>query len=163
MLDIVFRNITTDKSFKEGFFISVLNVAIDKVGFGDKTIEMSLNLVGSGRIKELNNKYRGKNKVTDVLSFPLRLASLAQGKHSIEKYDIISLGDIFICLPYAKKQARQEGIEVNKLLSRLIVHGFLHLAGYDHERTTQDAKTMSDLEDKILDKLKLNKILNPKS
>ena len=155
-MDLVFRNLTTDHTLKEGFFVDVLDAAVNEVGlpagqagFKNKKVELSLNLVGEGKIRSLNKKYRGKNKVTDVLSFGMDYKTSG-------KCDIISLGDIFICLPFAKKQARKEGIELKKELSRLVVHGFLHLLGYDHEKSSKDTKIMLGLEEKILAKLMLN-------
>ncbi len=86
---------------------------------GDITI-----VIGSERdSSDLNLRFRGKNYPTDVLSFP-----------NNEKIDNrLYLGDIFICYEVAKKQAEESGFEIAKEIKILIVHGILHLAGYDHE------------------------------
>jgi probable rRNA maturation factor len=105
--------------------------------------------VGEAKIQELNKKYRGKNKVTDVLSFPMS-EKIEIGSKKSEVKDI---GDIFICLPFAKKTAKSENVDIEDKLARLTVHGFLHLLGYDHERSSAEEKNMFSLEDNILRKL----------
>ena len=72
-------------------------------------------------MKRLNSKFRGKNSTTDVLSFPLA--------ENFERH----LGDIVISLPQARKQAREFGSRLQEELLRLLIHGLLHLLGYDHE------------------------------
>ena len=145
-MDLVFQNSTTDKKFKQRFFDDILKNGVGILDLNKKHVELSLNLVGEARIKELNKKYRHKDKVTDVLSFPLE-------DKTLQKQGIIPLGDIFICLPFAKKQAKMQNISIEEELARLTVHGFLHLLGYDHERSRREAKKMFDLEKKILNKL----------
>ncbi len=146
MLDLVFKNYTTQKSPGEKFFRAVLDVGIKELEMKDKNIELSVNLVGEAKIKELNNKYRNKKEVTDVLSFPLEEAGF-------KKYGILPLGDIFICLPFAVKESERQKISLEKELSWLTVHGFLHLLGYDHEKSVNGKKKMFQLENKILSKI----------
>ena len=148
MMDLVFKNYTSVKSPGEKFFREILDIGIRELKIKDKNIEVGVNLVGESKIKELNKKYRNKNHVTDVLSFPLEEARL-------EKYDILPLGDIFICLPFAVKEAKRQSISLKKELAWLTVHGFLHLLGYDHEKSSNDKKKMFSLENKILNKLKI--------
>ncbi|OGM98449.1 MAG: rRNA maturation RNase YbeY [Candidatus Yanofskybacteria bacterium RIFCSPLOWO2_01_FULL_41_34] len=145
MLDLVFKNNTSDKSPGDRFFSEILSTGIKEVRIKDKNVEMSLNLVGEVKIKKLNKQYRGKNEVTDVLSFPLE-------ESRFKKYGILPLGDIFICLPFAVKEAERQNISLKKELVRLTIHGFLHLLGYDHEKSISDKKKMFDLENKILEK-----------
>jgi probable rRNA maturation factor len=78
-----------------------------------KLAEISLVFVSDIRMKSLNRKYRGRNRVTDVLAF--------------------DYGEIIICLPQAKKQAKKIGHSLKKELTILLIHGILHLAGYDDE------------------------------
>lgn len=146
MLDLVFQNFTTDKSFQKDFFESVIKEILKALQQKDKKVEVSVNLVGEGRIRELNRKHRQKNKVTDVLSFPL-------GDNSFVQYGIIPLGDIFICLPFAKKEAKRENRSIERKVVQLTVHGFLHLLRYDHEKSEDEAEKMFDLENKILKQL----------
>ena len=145
MLDLVFQNYTSTKAPTEQFFIKIFEVATEALNLKNK-VELSVNLVGDNKIRALNKRHRNKNKVTDVLSFPLE-------EKKLEKYGILPLGDIFICLPFAKKEAKSENVSIDRKLAQLAVHGFLHLLGYDHERSGKDADEMFRLENKILDKL----------
>ncbi len=147
MLDLVLKNYTTQKSPGEKFFRDILNTGIKELKIKSKNIELSLNLVGEAKIKALNKKYRNKNKVTDVLSFPLEESRL-------KKHAILPLGDIFICLPFAVKEAKRQDISLETELAWLTVHGFLHLLGYDHDKSDKDMKKMFSLEKKILKNLK---------
>lgn len=135
-IDLVFKNYTSQKAPKDKFFKKVLETAVRELKLKDK-IGVSINLVGEARIRDLNWKYRNKNKSTDVLSFPLGDGS----------------GDIFVCLSIAKNQAKRENMNIERKLAQLTVHGFLHLAGYDHEISEKKAEKMFDLENKILTKL----------
>lgn len=146
MLDLVFKNYTSRKAPNEKFFREVFNTGIKEFKLKDKKIEVSLNLVSEAKIKGLNKEYRGKNRVTDVLSFSLEELRL-------QKHGILPLGDIFICLPFAVKESKRQNVSLEKELARLTVHGFLHLSGYDHEGSRKDAEMMFKLENKILEKL----------
>lgn len=161
-VDFVFKNSTPDKEYNSKFFEEMLLIGIKELKLGNKNIEVSVNLVGEDKIKELNSKYRHKDKVTDVLSFPMSKSSYLetrdkkQGGSKIivsgRLSPVADLGDIFICLSIAKKEAKSENISIEKKLAQLTVHGFLHLTGHDHEKSDKDAKKMFDLEHKILAK-----------
>ena len=133
MIDLVFKNWTSQKAPGEKFFKNILEKSAEVLKLNQK-LEVSVSIVGEQKIKGLNKKYRGKDKSTNVLSFPL-----GDGN-----------GDVFICLSIAKVEAKSENISIEKKLARLAVHGFLHLRGYDHEKSKNAAKEMFDLEDKIL-------------
>ena len=148
MLDLVFKNHMSKRALGEKFFRGILNTGIKELKIKDKNIEISLNLVGEVRIKELNKKYRDKNEVTDVLSFPLEESRL-------KKHDILPLGDIFICLPFAVKESKRQDVGLEKELAWLTAHGFLHLLGYDHENSLSESRKMEKLEKNILHRLKL--------
>ena len=147
MIDLVFKNSTSEQAPGWAFFVKILESAAKTLKLGGSKVEISVNLTGETKIKNLNKKYRNKNTATNVLSFPLSTDVL-------KKYGILPLGDIFICLPVAKKEADGENISVENKLAWLTVHGFLHLLGYDHETTAKDAQAMLDLERKILRKIK---------
>jgi len=104
------------------------------------TGEVEINLVGEAEIQAINRHYRQKNQVTDVLSF-------AWQEDKQIKTDM--LGQIFICLPQIKRQARDFGITVKEEFIRMLAHGLLHLAGYDHITKTQE-KTMLARQEKII-------------
>lgn len=110
-------------------------------------IEFSLTLCGKERMKKINYKHRKKNKSTDVLSFPFyEDIKELRSKKSITP--IHFLGDIVICKEIAKKQAKEFKITYEEETMHLLVHGFLHLIGYDHERSLRDEILMEKLEAK---------------
>lgn len=145
MLDLVYENLTEDLNWPESFFSHVLSMAADHLNLKDKQIEIGLHLVTPERSQELNSKYRNKNKPTDVLSFPME-------EHSLESYGILPVGDIFVCLEVAKAQAKEMDLPVNEEMTRLVVHGFLHLLGYDHERSPEEEEKMIALQETIVQK-----------
>lgn len=100
--------------------------------------QVDIHIVSKSEIKKLNTIYRNKNKVTDVLSFP----------YEEEDY----LGEVIICYDVAKSDAHDLGITIREELEVLLVHGLVHLHGYDHETDT-DAEEMEALERKIHEKL----------
>ena len=102
--------------------------------------ELSLALVDDAAIAKLNKKYRRKPKATDVLSFPAEGA--ANGGPRL-------LGDVVISIDKARAQAKTGGWTLSQEIDRLLIHGILHLLGYDHERSPKDARVMRALEKKI--------------
>lgn len=102
--------------------------------------ELSLVLVGNGEIQRLNARYRKKNYPTDVLSFPAG-GLLPRGARI--------LGDVVISVERASQQADERGKTLEEELEALLIHGILHLLGYDHERSAKEAKAMQSLEKKI--------------
>ncbi len=110
----------------------ILVAACKGVGLARKDVEVAVHIVSPAKMQALNNEHRGKDKPTDVLSFPLRV-----------KHDILYLGDVFI-----------NRLDAKKNLPFLVVHGFLHLMGYDHERSKHDEKVMFTLQDEILSHLR---------
>lgn len=134
MVDLVFRNHTKEKAFGPLFFKKVLSVAARKSGLDKKgRIEVSVTLLGPARMRAMNKRYRGVDAPTDVLSFPLdvpRVSGLAGS--GTKRYNEIALGDIFICPSFALKNAGRDGFSPKEAIAWRTVHGFLHLAGYDH-------------------------------
>jgi len=129
----------------------------------DKEIEISLALIGDGRMRRLNKLYRGKNRVTDVLSFAEKsvLKYLHRAFPRLKKTDqtedfvlppdnINRIGEIVICLPQAKKQAKRQGHTLEKELSILMSHGLLHLLFVVHEQDEKKRQEMEAVEAKIL-------------
>jgi probable rRNA maturation factor len=107
----------------------------------NKTIsEIGLVFVSKKRMLELNKKYRGKNKVTNVLSF-------SEGPPND-----LGAGDIVICPVVVKREAQEYGFTQKYWMTRLVVHGILHLIGYGHVRV-RDRKEMEGLEKNILGRL----------
>ncbi|MCX6112611.1 MAG: rRNA maturation RNase YbeY [Proteobacteria bacterium] len=114
---------------------------LEKLNYEDDT-ELSITLVKDATIKKMNKKYRGKNYPTDVLSF-----STAPDFPVVTNY----LGDIFIGVNTAKRNASLYGISFEDELVTLLVHGILHLSGYDHEDTSdQEAEKMMRKQRELL-------------
>lgn len=113
--------------------------------------EMSLTFVKNPEIKEINAKYRGVDRATDVISFAIN-----DDDEEIVMDDEMAamipkdLGDLFISIDKVKEQALFLGHSEDRELGFLVVHGFLHLNGYDHEKPADEEKMFS-LQEKILD------------
>ena len=108
--------------------------------------ELSILFIGDRAMRSLNRRYRKQDKTTDVLSFSLRGG---QFKHIRPEM----LGDVVISVPAACRQARQAGHEIRHEIERLLVHGLVHLLGYDHERNRADAQLMAKKERLLLKKM----------
>jgi len=146
MIELVFENHTQHHEWSEKFFAGIVTHVLNHLELGRKQVELGIQLVTPERMQELNLKHRQKDKPTDVLSFPLNDVTLA-------KYDILPLGDIFICPNVALAQAAESRIPAKEEMARLVVHGILHLLGYDHEQSPADEKKMLDLQEEILNQL----------
>ncbi len=109
--------------------------------------QLGIVLVGNEEIRRLNRKYRGKNKITDVLSF------------ATDEKGGPFLGDIVLCVPRIQKQARQHQLHDVEEFSYLLLHGLLHLLGYDHEKSAAEEKKMFRLQDKLFADLQDRDIL----
>lgn len=108
--------------------------------------EISVSFVSNDEIKKLNNAYRQKDRVTDVLSFPL-----TDGKHFEPSGDnVVMLGDIVISLETAIKQAAIFGHSLEREIGFLTVHSTPHLLGYDHELSPLDERIMREKEEAVL-------------
>lgn len=108
--------------------------------------EFYINFVDENEIKEINKKYRNKNKVTDVISFRFDDNGL---------FNPIQ-GEMYICIDVAIKQANEYNHSLMREVCFLFLHGLLHLLGYDH-LNREDEKIMFSLQDEILEKLKISR------
>ncbi len=111
------------------------------VALGREDAEVSILVVGDAAVRRLNRTWRGKDRPTDVLSFPQVEVSRAPA-HPL-------LGDIVISLDTATRVARRDGRAVGAELDRYLAHGLLHLVGYDHQRA-EDASLMAAEEDALV-------------
>lgn len=116
--------------------------------------EATLLVTSAKKIKALNYDYRGQNKATDVLSFPqLEPAQLKRAAALAKKAKAtLYLGDIVLCMDVVKRAATKQKKALNHHLTHLVVHGLLHLLGYDHV-TAARAKRMENLERSLLAEL----------
>lgn len=106
---------------------------------------LSVALVGPAEIKKLNKKYRGKNKPTDVLAFN----NVSCFMLHVSRLD---LGEIIICSQVVKSNAKKFNTTFKKELARVLIHGILHLLGYDHEKLKKEAEAMRKKEECYLTK-----------
>ena len=105
-----------------------------------RAAELFVRLTSDTEVHALNAKWRGKDQPTNVLSFPASPA---------EQVVDGALGDLVICLPLVAQEAREQGKPLSAHWAHMVVHGTLHLLGYDHERT-RAARVMESLEVEIL-------------
>jgi probable rRNA maturation factor len=109
--------------------------------------ELSILFVGDRKMKQLNTEYRGIRKTTDVLSFEASIPFIPYGANNV-------LGDIVISVPKAESQARKSGSGFYDELCRLLVHGTLHLLGYEHEGSEYKARRMRKKEEELINAVK---------
>ena len=102
--------------------------------------EGAVGLIGDAEMRKLNAQVRHKDYPTDVLSFPVE--SDLPGAARL-------LGDVSISVDKARRQAKERGRSLEEEIVTLLIHGVVHLLGYDHERSAQDARIMARLEKKI--------------
>ncbi len=102
--------------------------------------ELSIALVGDREMRPLNKKYRQYNRTTDVLSFAV---------HDQPKGGAAMLGDVVISVEQARRQAKARQAPVESEMAALLIHGLLHLLGYDHEGSMRQAQVMYRLERKL--------------
>ncbi len=122
---------------------------------GEHSAEVGLVLVGDTEMRGLNRQYRGIDQPTDVLAFPMREKGKSGDKNKITGIwqpdtTLDLLGDVVISIPTARKQAFQQGHSLQQEMTVLMIHGLLHLLGYDHERSIADAGVMKRKEKKLL-------------
>ncbi len=133
------RKIRIDpKTFED--YLKTLFEAVDETQKKSATVAF----VSDRKMRQLNREFRGKNATTDVLSFPFEA----------DEFDIerAFLGDIIISLEQAARQAEENNLELKTEIQQLILHGILHLCGYDHE--TDDGE-MNSRELELRDRLKI--------
>ena len=111
--------------------------------------EVTIRIVGAAESRRLNRTWRGKDKPTNVLSFPAAPLPAVHGLRAGSLRDPVSIGDLAICSPVVAREAREQGKQVRAHWAHMVVHGVLHLLGYDHEND-RDAGVMEAREVRIL-------------
>lgn len=133
-----------------------VKLSLDQLKQNHKKIMLSISFVSEEEIKELNNRTRNIDKVTDVLSFPnfnmkaFETIDVLDENNYEGKY--IFIGDMAICLVRANEQAKEFGHSLEKEVIKLVVHSTLHLMGFDHIEDS-DYEVMNREEEKIASKL----------
>jgi len=143
MKNSVFVTVETSNHHISSFGIEEYMVALmDKINLVG--CELSILFCENERIKYLNRDYRNKDKVTDVLSFP-------QNDKGTDDFNSTVLGDIVIATDVAYKQGVDFETGFREELKRLLIHGLLHLVGYDHVNEEAEAKKMREYEAILLE------------
>lgn len=147
MIDLVLHNRTTLRTFGRAFFSRVAASAEPhlKIPKGHRA-EVGITLIGPRAMRKLNRTRRGVDAPTDVLSFPLHMKP-------ISGYTALLLGDLFVCPDIVRVHAKASGRSVRHQMEWTVIHGFLHLAGHDHEKSAAAARRMFSLEQQILNSL----------
>lgn len=132
------RKVQIDRKIIEAF-VAALEREIAEVAEKNVTVAF----VPDSRMKRLNEMFRGKDSTTDVLSFPnepddFLVDSQTAAGGGYDLHEANSLGDIVISAEQAKKQAEENGLSLEIEIKQLILHGVLHLCGYDHETDDGD-------------------------
>lgn len=134
------------------FFTGVAKIVLK--GENKEKKNLSIVFVSLLEIKKLNKKYRNKNHPTDVLSFGQVLSFNPSAGGQIFKKD---LGEIIVCPEVVKRNVKKYGVLTTggfkKELTKVMIHGILHLAGYDHERAKKEAIIMEKKEEQYLRRL----------
>ena len=130
------RSMTVDR-------VRLLRLAQAVLGeVGESSAELGLSFIGDRRMRRLNRRFRGKDRSTDVLAFAAREARTPHAGHRTPR----PLGDVVISLPTAMSQAKEGQRSLDEEIIVLLVHGVLHLCGYDHERSQEEALRMQRKE-----------------
>ena len=116
----------------------------------DRPVEISVTLTGDEQVRALNAKWRGKDKPTNVLSFPMAdERDLSRANVAVSE---LLLGDIILARGVCEREAAEKGVSVEQHATHLVVHGTLHLLGYDHHHD-RDAADMEAREVRALARL----------
>jgi len=131
----------------EEWFLALTGAVLEALGTADG-VEIGLVITGQERITALNREYRGRDEPTDVLSFFMSAENAAEPEFVNAPDGIRHLGEVIISFPQAALQAEEEGHPVREELKVLIIHGVLHLLGYDHEKPDEQ-QVMQEREREI--------------
>jgi len=143
-MEILIQNNQKQHAIDEGPLESRIARVLELLGETD--CELSLLLTDDEEIQQLNRDYRDLDKATDVLSFP-------QDEDAVNETGAALLGDVVISTETAARQAEDHHLSFNEELILLAIHGILHLLGYDHERSPEDAKIMQDKTQAVFETL----------
>ena len=113
--------------------------------------EVSLVFTDSETVRRLNRDYRGVDELTDVLAFYMFAREGTDSSFALPPDGVTRLGEVMISYPQAVEQAKEQGHSAQRELALLIIHGILHLLGYDHEKPEEERK-MRDRERELLER-----------
>lgn len=154
-LDIIWE----DKNWEileEEYISNIVRVVLEEFPkTKNSEVEIALKLTCDENIRNLNHEFRGKNKPTNVLSFP---------DHDINPHDLLEIpsqkayiyiGDIACSYQTIKRESEEYGLTFKDHFAHMLVHGILHLLGYDHELSKEDEEEMIEKEISLLSKLSI--------
>ena len=156
LYEIVYQEIDENEKY-EKVIKKVLKECFKEENIQDSGLYITITLTNPEYIRNINKQYRGIDKATDVLSFPMFEKDELDRK--IKEKDFLPedvLGDIIISIPKVEEQAKEYEHSFERELSYMVVHGFYHLMGYDHIQA-EDKKIMRPKEEKILSSLKIGR------
>lgn len=157
MLKIYFENNQKKHAIKYRMQLLIRRTILETLDYEgmENDVEVSVTFVDDDGIRELNNKFRGMDKPTDVLSFPLLDY---EGESEEPFFDELchNLGDIVISLERAMAQANEFGHSFEREVAFLTAHSMLHLLGYDHEFSDEDDADMRRRQNDIMERLGLS-------
>ncbi len=156
LYEIVYQEIDENEKY-EKVIKKVLKECFKEENIQDSGLYITITLTNPEYIRNINKQYRGIDKATDVLSFPMFEKDELDRK--IKEKDFLPedvLGDIIISIPKVEEQAKEYEHSFERELSYMVVHGFYHLMGYDHIQE-EDKKIMRIKEEKILYSLKIGR------
>lgn len=141
-VDILIRENLSEEDLLP-FLKKVATLCLQELNLNQRNL--SILVTNDAEIKELNRDFRNKDKPTDVLSF-----SMDEGEGVLGENHLKDLGDVVISLDTASTQARECKVSLKQELSRLLIHGILHLAGYEHENVSEErVREMEEKEKEI--------------
>lgn len=132
---------------KRAYIKKVIETALRFIDV-DQDCEIGIACVDNAESHKLNLEYRQKDKPTNVLSFPSDIP-----EEVLSMLDALPIGDLVICIPVVLKEAIEQNKTPIEHFTHMLVHGTLHLMGYDHETSDEDAEEMEALEIEILAKV----------
>lgn len=135
------QKISEKKCLKKSAIINLVTIVMDFLNY--KNYELTIRIVDKDEIKNLNCKYRNKNNPTNVLSFNVDIPKEIKSNY---------IGDVVICAEVIESEAIKQNKTFNSHFTHIIIHGVLHLLGYNHIEKT-DKNKMEDLEVKLLKKI----------
>ena len=124
-------------------FIDWMSVVVPE---DKQDVAITVRIVGEQESEQLNETYRHKQGSTNVLSFPADIPKEVESN---------LLGDLVICVPVVEREAKEQGKDAKAHWAHMVIHGTLHLLGYDHQ-TKKEAQEMEDIERNILIKIGFN-------
>ena len=147
--------IAWDELVRKAAEAAIAESAFPQLMKSERTVELSVRLTGDEEVRSLNAQWRGKDKATNVLSFPML------EPHDLERTNVagpeLLLGDIILARSVCEAEAADKGISFEQHATHLLVHGTLHLLGYDHH----DEDQATDMEGREVRALKRLGIANP--